>query len=70
MSVTSLQRTAPDISCEHCVKAISEAVGALDGVSRVQVDIDSKRVDVDFDADHVSEKEIDAAMEEEGYPVA
>ncbi|HCF87647.1 MAG TPA: heavy metal transport/detoxification protein, partial [Ktedonobacter sp.] len=37
---------APDISCEHCQRAIEGAVGNLAGVSAVQVDIPTKAVHI------------------------
>ena len=69
MAATStLTRTAPDISCEHCANAITGALTAINGVSSVSVDVDDKRVDVSYDADSASADQIDAALEEEGYP--
>jgi len=69
MAATStLTRTAPDISCEHCANAITGALGAIDGVTAVSVDVDAKRVDVEYDAAATSDQQIDAALEEEGYP--
>ena len=67
---TTLTRTAPDISCDHCAHAISGALTALTGVGQVDVDVDSKRVDVAFDDGLTSAEEIDAALEAEGYPPA
>ncbi len=67
---TTLTRTAPDISCEHCARAIESALTALDGVRRVEVDIGAKRVDVRFDDGAASAEQIDAALEAEGYPPA
>ena len=67
---TTLTRTAPDISCDHCAHAISSALTALNGVGQVDVDVDSKRVDVAFDDGLTSADEIDAALEAEGYPAA
>jgi copper chaperone len=67
MESTTLQAQA--ISCEHCQHAIEEAVGALDGVHTVSVDIPAKSVNVSFDPMQVSLKRIEAAMDEEGYPV-
>ena len=61
--------TAPDISCSHCVSAIQGAVGALDGVSHVEANESTKQVKVEFDPRRVSLTEIEAAMDEEGYPV-
>ena len=65
---STLTRTAPDISCEHCANAITSALSALSGVADVQVDIDAKRVDVQYDPAAASIEKIDAALEEEGYP--
>jgi len=62
--------TAPDISCGHCVATVKEAVGALAGVASVEADPSSKRVEIDFDPGRVSLTEIEAALDEAGYPVA
>ena len=34
----------PDISCQHCVNAVSEELAEVPGVERVSVDLNSKRV--------------------------
>ncbi|MDE2893633.1 MAG: heavy-metal-associated domain-containing protein [Chloroflexota bacterium] len=65
---STLTRTAPDISCEHCAHAISSALTAIDGVSAVSVDVDGKRVAVEYDGGSATPDQIDAALEEEGYP--
>ena len=62
--------TAPDISCRHCVATIKEEVGTLPGVARVEADPASKHVDIDFDPGRVSLGQIEAALDEAGYPVA
>ena len=67
-ATATITRTAPDISCEHCANAITGALTALDGVAAVSVDIGDKRVDVEYDAVVASAEQIDAALEEEGYP--
>jgi copper chaperone len=61
--------TAPDISCEHCQRAIERAVGALPGVSSVAVQIEPKQVTVVYDPRAVTLERIKEVMEEEGYPV-
>jgi copper ion binding protein len=61
--------TAPDISCGHCVATIKEAVGSLPGVASVEADADTKRVAIDFDPGRVSQAQIEAALDEAGYPV-
>ena len=61
--------TAPDISCGHCVATVKAAVGGLEGVSRVEADATTKRVDVAFDPSRVSLAQIEAALDDAGYPV-
>ena len=56
----------PDISCDHCVHAITDAVGSVSGVEDVAVDVDTKQVTVTGGAlDAVT-----AAIVGAGYPVA
>lgn len=62
--------SVPDVSCEHCKRAIETAVGGMGGIGRVLVDIEHKTVDIDFDENVVSQGAILATLEEEGYPVA
>jgi copper ion binding protein len=61
--------TAPDISCGHCVVSIKDAVGTLPGVASVEANLDTKRVEIDFDSGRVSLAQIEAALDEAGYPV-
>ena len=44
------------ITCEHCVDTIKEAVGILDGVFSVDVDIEKKQVVVEFDEKMANQK--------------
>lgn len=58
--------SVPDISCDHCVNAISTAVSKIDGVQHVDVDLASKTVKVaggNGDA-------VVAAIDEAGYDIA
>ena len=61
---------APDISCEHCQHAIEGAVGKLEGVSLVRVDIPTKAVHIDYDPEIVALAEIEEVLDETGYTVA
>ena len=60
----------PDISCEHCEHAITEALTPVEGVHLVQVDIPTKLVTVTYDAEKVSVDKFKEILAEEDYPVA
>ncbi len=60
----------PMISCMHCKMTIERVLGKMEGVSKVEVDVDAKSVDVAYDDGVVSEKVILDALADEGYPVA
>lgn len=64
--MTQEQFRVPDISCQHCVNAITKEVTALVGVQHVQVNIDDKTVTVEHDA-QVAAPAIVAAINEAGY---
>ena len=64
-----LTLTAPDISCDHCLQAIKSAVETLPGVRFISGDTESKAVVIDHDPAQTPHSIIEAAMEEEGYPV-
>ena len=57
------------MSCEHCVKAISEAVGALPGVAEVRVDLAAKTVTVEYDLALVSIERVKNEIEDQGFDV-
>jgi copper chaperone len=57
------------MSCEHCVKAVTTAVTALEGVSSVAVDLGAKTVTVEHDPNLTSVDSIQAAIEEQGYDI-
>ncbi len=68
METTTL--VAPDISCEHCQHAIEGAVGKMEGVSNVKVDIPTKTVLVEYDPQQVTLAKIEEVMDDVGYTVA
>ena len=57
------------MSCEHCVKAITKAVGALPGVANVAVDLTTKTVAVDHDPAKATLDQIKFEIEDQGYDV-
>jgi copper chaperone len=66
----SVTLVSPDISCGHCQQTIEREVGGMQGVERVAVDIDTKRVAVTYDPARTSRETIVQKLDEEGYPVA
>ena len=68
--MTTKVLSVPDISCEHCERAIKGALEPLPGVQLVNVDIPARTVRVQFDEGQVDIEKIKAAVEEEEYPVA
>jgi copper ion binding protein len=61
---------APDISCEHCQRAIEGAVGKVGGVKKVTVNIPAKAVHVAYDPQLVTLAKIEEVMDDAGYTVA
>ena len=57
------------ITCEHCVDTIKESVEILDGVLRVDVDIEKKQVVVEFDEKMVKPENLIDKIEEVGFEV-
>ena len=57
------------MSCEHCVKAIKKAVGALPGTGAVNVDLKAKTVSVEHDPAQTAVDRIKAEIEDQGYDV-
>lgn len=61
--------TVVGMSCEHCVRAVREEVGALDGVAAVDVDLATGRLAVTEERD-VADDAVRAAVAEAGYELA
>ncbi len=65
MSTDTRTYTVPDISCDHCKRAIEDHVSPIDGVETVTVDIDAKTVTVAGGAASA----IEAAIADAGYTI-
>lgn len=61
--------TTPDIVCGGCAGSIKKALGNVEGVSEVDVDVATKRVTVNHD-ENVSRAKIVDALDRAGYSVA
>lgn len=60
----------PDISCDHCKRAVEGALGDLDGVSAATVRVPEKSVVVDYDPAVIERDKIFHTLQEAGYPVS
>jgi len=55
------------MSCGHCEKAVKNAISALEGVSTVNVDLSTKKVEVE--GQNLTDTLIKDAVEDAGYEV-
>lgn len=62
--------TVPDIECEHCERAITDALTPVAGVRSVSVDIPSRLVQLDYDEAALTMDRVKEILAEEEYPVA
>jgi copper chaperone CopZ len=67
--MTKIILTVPDISCEHCQRAIEGALGKEAGVAAVRVDVPTKQVFLDYDPSTISLDQVSAILDDEGYAV-
>jgi copper chaperone len=59
---------ADDISCNHCAMTIKRELGAVAGVSNVEVDVAAKAIKLEY-SDQDALARAKATLEEIGYPV-
>ena len=58
----------PAMHCGHCIHTVEMEVGELQGVQSVKADLDTKKVQITFDAP-ASEEKIKTLLAEIEYPV-
>lgn len=58
------------MSCQMCVKHVTKALEALEGVTEVSVSLESNSADVTFDPAVVSMANFKSVVAEAGYEVA
>ncbi len=61
--------TVTGMTCGHCVSAVQKEIGAIAGVTGVEVDLASGRVEVSAEQP-ISDAAIAAAVDEAGYELA
>lgn len=69
MAVETKLLNVEGMSCMHCVHAVKTAVESLPGISKVDVDLIGKKVEVGFDPEKVGIDAIKEKIVEAGYVV-
>ena len=67
--MTTVTYSVPNISCQHCIHTIQAEVADVKGVKSVKADLDTKEVEIVFDAP-ANEEQIKSLLAEIDYPVA
>lgn len=60
----------PKMKCGGCAETIQETLGALAGVSNLQVDVDQKRVSLELDPAQTPEEVVRQRLADAGFPAA
>ena len=68
--MATIELDVPTVHCRSCQLNIEESLEEVGGVGRCDVDLDAKRVIVDYDPATVDPATITAAIEAAGYPVS
>jgi copper chaperone CopZ len=61
--------TIPNISCRHCTHTIAMELSEIQGVSKVETDVQTQLVKITFD-DPATEEKLIETLAEINYPVA
>ena len=58
-----------DMECKSCANVIIKKLSELEGVAEVKVDVEGKKVSVDFEHPNLCDSDITCAVEALGYRV-
>jgi copper ion binding protein len=67
--MTTVNYVIPNISCQHCVHTIKSEVSDIEGVKSVTANLETKSVQISFDAP-ANEQKIKNLLAEINYPVS
>jgi copper chaperone len=67
--MTEATYTVTGMTCQHCVRSVTEEIGEIDGVRDVAVDLDTGLVVVTSDAP-LTQDIVRTAVSEAGYQLA
>jgi copper ion binding protein len=65
--MTKVTYSVPAMHCGHCTHTVESELGELQGVESVKADLESKKVEITFDAP-ANEEKIKALLAEINYP--
>jgi copper ion binding protein len=65
MATATLKVTG--MSCEHCVRAVTNALKNSAGVRNAEVDLKAGRAQVDYDESQTTPRQLANAVMDEGY---
>jgi copper chaperone len=65
--MTQESLTVKGMTCQHCIETITEALGTIIGTNKVAVDLDKKEVQIDYNEEETSLKEISDKIVEVGF---
>lgn len=64
----SIVLNSPDIHCESCAERVTKAAAGVAGVLKVDVDVPTQRVTVEYDAP-ATDDAVRSALEDAGFEV-
>lgn len=67
--MTTSNYTVTGMTCEHCVRSVTEEVGAIDGVTDLQIDLATGSLTVTTADAPVDDAAVREAVSEAGYSV-
>jgi len=67
MSNIQTKLMAEGITCDGCANSIKKALGRLEGVGNVEVDVPSKTITVEHDDSRVSRETVVETLEKAGF---
>lgn len=67
--MTKVTYSVPNISCKHCTHTIAMELSDIQGVSRVDADVETRLVTVEF-GDPATEAQLRSTLNEINYPAA
>lgn len=67
MALQRVELKIGGMSCEHCVKAVREALEGVPGVTGVAVDLAGGRATLDLDPAQATVRDLVDAVEDQGF---